>query len=197
MKDRRIISIDIETTGTDPDTCQIIEFAAVIETIGSKTPVEELPTFHTYVVDDIYSGEATAISMHGEIFKRIATREQGFSYRNTLSTTITFSGFLQDQGVRLNQDGLIHIKVAGKNFMGFDMRFLRRIEGWNRMIKVSHRAFDPAILFFDPSRDDRLPDTATCLLRAGIPQGPVHTATEDARNVIKMLRYAWRKSIGP
>ena len=42
------VSIDIETTGLDPETCQILEIGAVFD--NWTLPIRDLPTFHCYVV---------------------------------------------------------------------------------------------------------------------------------------------------
>ena len=42
------VSIDIETTGLDPETCQTLEIGAVFD--NWTLPIRELPTFHCYVV---------------------------------------------------------------------------------------------------------------------------------------------------
>ena len=42
----KYISIDIETTGLDPENCQILSIGAVIEDTLNQLPFEELPTFH-------------------------------------------------------------------------------------------------------------------------------------------------------
>jgi hypothetical protein len=56
----RYLSIDIETTGLDPETCQVIEFSAVIDTIRPDAgPVDELPSFHAYLVRDSYRASPT------------------------------------------------------------------------------------------------------------------------------------------
>ena len=77
----RLVSIDLETTGLDPRCCDIIEFGAVaFDSDKPDIPVEELPTFHAYIVRAVYQGEPFALGMHAAIFKRIADREPGFTY---------------------------------------------------------------------------------------------------------------------
>ena len=74
----------------------------------------------------------------------------------------------------------------------FDMRFLERIKGWEDTIAVAHRVVDSGTLFFDPRFDKKIPDTRECLKRAGLDVTVAHTAVEDARNVVSLLRFAWR-----
>ena len=64
------VSIDIETSGIDPKTCEIIEFAAVLDDLSCAHPpsVDRLPSFHCYLAKDSYTGEPYALSMHSTIF---------------------------------------------------------------------------------------------------------------------------------
>ena len=64
---RPYVSIDIETTGLDWRTCQIIEIGAVIDDF--KTAIVDLPTFRCYVDQGLFYGEPFALSMHAEIFR--------------------------------------------------------------------------------------------------------------------------------
>ena len=74
------VSIDIETTGLDEYTCDTIEFGAIIDNLNFQKPFDELPKFHAYVVLPRYQGEPYALSMHAEIFRRIANREEPYEY---------------------------------------------------------------------------------------------------------------------
>ena len=83
----KYVSIDLETTGLDPETCDIIEIGAVIDDLEARgeqgearLPIKDLPKFHAYVVKESYQGEPYALSMHPKIFKRIATKEDGYLY---------------------------------------------------------------------------------------------------------------------
>ena len=74
----KYVSIDLETTGLNPETCQIIEFGAVIDDTANPKPLNELPTFHLYIdhmEHNTIRGEPFALSMHSEIFRRIAERD--------------------------------------------------------------------------------------------------------------------------
>lgn len=176
------VSVDIETTGLDPDTCQVIEFGAVLET-GS-----ELPSFHAYIVHPLYQGEPYALSMHPTIFRRIATREPGFLYLRPEELGPRFAYWLQEQGLPPGKS----IQAAGKNFGSFDLQFLKRIHRFEEFVRIAHRSYDPAMLYFQPGVDSKLPDMKTCMQRAGIEGEVTHTAVEDARLVVQLLRKAWQ-----
>jgi len=189
----KYVSIDIETTGLNPNTCSIIEFGAVIDDLSNPKPLNELQSFHRYIdcadSNKLIRGEPYALSMHGEIFKRLAERDTlkyGFCSPDRL--TEEFYNFILEIC-----KSRFPITVAGKNFSGFDLRFLRKLNNWEKLIKIHHRVIDPAILFWDPS-DEKLPNTELCKVRAGIPGEVEHTAISDCLDIIQLVRRgAYRK----
>jgi oligoribonuclease (3'-5' exoribonuclease) len=183
----KYFSIDLETTGLDPDNCQIIEFGTVCaDTEHPETPVEELPRFHTYIRAEFYSGEPYALSMHGEIFRRIATKEPPYQYLWVYELAEAFDNFAIRQGLRRDAK----VTAAGKNFAAFDLAFLR-FHCPELASRISHRSFDPAMLYYKPFVDAKIPDLKTCLERAGIFKPVAHTALEDAEDVIRCLNAGW------
>jgi len=185
----KYVSIDIETTGLNPDACQILEFGAVIDDLSNPKPLNELPSFHCYIDHmqfNMIRGEPYALSMHSEIFKRIAERDRDrykFCTQDALGEN--FRNFVE------YNKAYMPITVAGKNFSGFDLRFLRRLPNWENLIKIHHRVIDPAILFWDEA-DQKLPDTKECKVRAGIAGEVAHTAIADCLDVIQLVRYGLR-----
>ena len=57
----KYVSIDIETTGLDPETCQILQVGAVIEDTQNLLPLEELPKFNCIVEHPAYTGSPYAL----------------------------------------------------------------------------------------------------------------------------------------
>jgi DNA polymerase III epsilon subunit-like protein len=178
----KYVSIDIETTGLNPETCQVIEFGAVIEDTNTNTPLNELPSFHRYVQHDSYCGEAYALSMHQKIFERIAKKPDGFNYCKPNHLLTQFDNWLEDNKV------VGKINVAGKNFAAFDLQFLKKLN-WFDQLSLSHRFIDPAMLYVDFRHDGGVPNLQTCLDRAGISETVAHTAVEDALSVINLIRH--------
>lgn len=185
--------IDLETTGLNHETCQIIEFGAVVDDLSVQAPLDKLPKFHKYIVHEVYSGEAYALAMHCEIFKKLAHwKTNGISVCSSADLILAFKTFLTTQAGYIPEKDVVKINVAGKNFANFDKNFLERLPYYNT-VKIHHRILDPASLYFNPKKDSTLPSTETCMERAGIEGDVQHTAIEDALLVIKLLRNKFPK----
>jgi len=184
----RIVSIDIETTGLSEDECDILEFSAVLDDLKIQAPLETLPVFHTYFVKERYVGEPYALSMHKEIFLRIAAREKPYTYKTAMTFGYSFRQFLVKNGYEEKHDQVV-ITAAGKNFGPFDLQFLKRKTDMLKHVNVRSRILDPALLLLN-SDDEVIPGTSECKKRMGLDGKVAHTATEDAFDVIKMVRFA-------
>lgn len=194
----KYISIDIETTGLNHDICNILEFAAVADDLKSQLPIESLPVFQTYILQDHYIGEPYALGMHAEIFKKLGNwKNTGVNVCSPADLLPSFHTFLTTLAGYPNpkdpygrsERGIIKINVAGKNFGNFDSKFLEKLPHHNLLVKFNHRILDPAMLYFDPNLDtDTLPSTEVCMKRADIGGTVQHTALEDAMNVVRLLR---------
>lgn len=208
------VSIDIETLGLDPSYCDVIEFGAVIDNL--KDPIDKLPTFHCYVLPPrryvsgadknaaFYQGQPYALMMHADKLKRIALREKGYDYDYPESVGPAFADWLVEHGYKgdgpkkmtvcssdLSSYEPIQIVVGGKNFFGFDAKFLSRLDNWDECIRYHHRYLDPATPYFNPAMDAVPPGLDLCLERAGIKKNVEHNAVADALDVIKVLRVKW------
>lgn len=191
----RYVSIDIETTGLNPETDQILEFGAVIDdTMHPEVPVEELPTFRRVVHHRRIKGTPRALAMNARLLSEMS--EVGL-YEASLGICCQtgyvvsyFEKFLLTHGYKKSPSGPIEFVPAGKNFSGFDHRFLKAMTpAWDRTFRPSHRTLDPAILYFDPLKDEKPPSLSECLERAGLDSTVKHTAIEDARDVVRLLRF--------
>jgi len=187
----KYVSIDVETTGLDWHTCQIIQIGAVIDDL--VTPIEKLPTFNCYVTHDILRGEPFALSMHAEIFRQIAEAESadmdvagdGTPIYCANQVTSEFIPWLSNHGLR----PLIPFSIAGKNYAAFDRNHLSNIPGWDAGVIMNHRFIDPGSMYFRPGIDPRIPSLSECLRRAGLPPYVKHTALEDALDVVRLIRH--------
>ena len=81
------------------------------------------------------------------------------------------------------------ITVAGKNFAGFDAKFLKDnyMFGEKFMSKFRHKVLDPGSMYVLPE-DEQIPGFPLCLERAGLPTEVPHTAVDDAVLVIKCIQ---------
>jgi len=133
-------------------------------------------------------GESFALSMHPTILRRIATKEEGYTYLQSWEVATRFRDFLKEHGLDPENDKVF---VAGKNFASFDARFLAKLTNWDKHVNTHHRILDPAALYWQPEIDGvELPNTNTCMERAGIPGEVAHTAVEDAIVVVRLIRQA-------
>lgn len=202
------VSIDIETTGLNIANCDVLEFAAIIDDLANPKPLEELPKFHAYIAKRSYKGEPHALSMHANILKKIGLLDfklldkEGIYISETNERYMTieqlpqsFKYFLEanlpNSLISYNKDtsfsSIKKLNVAGKNVSNFDIPFLQdKIKNWHG-VSFSSRCIDPAILYYQPG-DLNLPDTKTCMERAGIEGEVAHTALEDALVVVQLLR---------
>lgn len=181
MSKYKYVSIDIETLGLDPETCDIIEFGAVLDDLES--PLETLPAYHTYLVkkDNLYCGQPFAMSMHPTILHRIAKREGGYTYMYPHQLDQQFNQWLSGKGV------VGKIVIAGKNFANFDLQFLKKI-GFGSETQYHHRILDLGSLFFEVGKDIIPPDSKECMRRANVDGEVAHTAVEDALAVVRCIR---------
>ena len=187
----RIVSIDLETTGLDPDSTDILEFGAVLDDLNDQKPLDQLPIFHCYFIQDTYVGQPFALSMHPVIFRRIANREHGYTYMSPNKFGYAFRRFLVDNGYKEEHDQ-VTINAAGKNFAAFDLQFLKRKTDLLKHVNIRHKILDPAILYFHPD-DMSLPGMETCKARAGMNEKVAHDAVNDAKDVVVLLRNAMNK----
>lgn len=194
----RYLSIDIETTGLNPDNCDILQFAAVIDDFKNPKPLADLPKFEAIILKkDGYQGHPYALSMHSNLFRKIDTAikkkfevcpETGVRFLAIEQLPQALEVFLLSNGYEQSSSGKFYINVAGKNFGQFDLPFLNaKVKNWGS-IKFLNRVIDPAMLYFDLEKDISLPDMKTCIERAGFNEEVTHTALEDAILVIKLLR---------
>ena len=180
----KYFSIDIETTGLDPVTCQIVEVGAIFDDLNNIKPLDQLSTFHRFIKYNMYAGQPYALSMHPATFLKIAKHEEGdkdFIYPSALGKE------LAEWIAQYDSEYKTGINAAGKNFASFDRVFLEALPHFKEHVHFRHRSIDPAILFYQ-REDEKLPGTETCCDRAGIPRDVAHTAIADCLQVIQLVR---------
>jgi DNA polymerase III epsilon subunit-like protein len=194
------VSIDIETTGLDPQKCQVLQIGAVIEDTNRVIPLDQLAKFNCIVEHQEYVGQPTALAMNAKILKvlgdmeRLVDKEERVNYRKVNNivpvgmVAQSFSMWLIANGFKATETGAVKINAAGKNFATFDKLFLQNIIGWTSKIQMRQRIIDPAILFVDWINDDSLPNLNSCIKRAGLDGEVSHDALDDAIDVIRVIR---------
>lgn len=191
----KFLSIDIETTGLDPQKNQILEFGAVaIDTSCGNAPYVD--DFRAVFIHQELTGNPIALTMNKGLIDDISfvlkNKDFDFDMQNDLTprdvcvrTSEEFQKYF-DQW--LGSIGFTErLTLAGKNLASFDLKFL---EAAGIKIKYRHRMIDPAILYVDWATDETLPDLQQCLDRAGIEKNVEHTSIADAMDVAELvLRY--------
>jgi hypothetical protein len=66
------VSIDIETSGLDPDLHSVLSIGAIIEDTKKKLPYEELPKFHAILLQKEICGSPRALKMNEKIIDLIS-----------------------------------------------------------------------------------------------------------------------------
>jgi oligoribonuclease len=172
----RFISIDIETTGLDPKSSQLLSIGM---TLGDTTePIAKIragaPSFHVGITRPVTEvrGELLALRMNGPLIDHMTyDTPPAFSYENVkdaaaLPTCLVSDGeevrYLMRQWLDVNW-GREPILFAGKNAASFDLPYLDQAIG--QFAPRHHRVLDPT-LAFTSAGDLTPPDLETCVERA-------------------------------
>lgn len=199
----KYISIDIETTGLNPEKCQILSIGAVIEDTLNILPFEEIPKFHAIIPHYQIIGEPFALNMNKGIIENIGKYhnmplEEKIRFEVAINTEFheedkiayALASFLIKNGYSggFTLGTPITLQVAGKNFATFDKLFLEKLPKWKQYFKIKQRILDPGILFVDWLKDDGLPNLDACKKRANLEGIVSHDALNDAMDVVEVLR---------
>ena len=68
----KYISIDIETTGLEPEKNKVISVAAIIEDTENKLPFDQCPKFNVAILQNELIGSARAITINKQLISEIA-----------------------------------------------------------------------------------------------------------------------------
>lgn len=199
-----IYSIDIETTGIDPELDQILSIGIVeLDTNIGLTG----KTLNILFVQERITGTPFAINMNQDLIKiqrdylmlyhsqkSKFIKEHGFDYAfkycdyyhkmvndYPLDNDDPYYDALDDVFTNFVKDSK-NVICLGKNFASFDLQFLKRTDIFNE-VKLSSRSADIAILYQIPS-DKNLPNMKTCMERSNLDfeNGVTHDALQDAKD---------------
>lgn len=184
MKMSPYISLDLETTGLEPDYCQILEVGAVFD--FPHVPLADCPTFHTYVRHKTIVGDPFALGLNANILKRIAAQPKEYNFCCLDDVMVLLSTWINKHWPMREKK----VTFAGKNFGSFDLQFLKRLPSAS-LLNYNHRSYDIGTMYFDPLIDEVPPNLSECLGRAGYQRQVAHEALADAMAVAKLVRFKY------
>jgi DNA polymerase III epsilon subunit-like protein len=224
----RYVSIDVETTGLDPENCQILSIGAVIEDTLNQLPFEDLPKFHAVIKRESVYGSIFALNLNKDLIQAMKDYSEAKTdeLKQEIEESFGAKFYHEDEVVEalyqfcfrnglvdldpnfLNKqmkivDGIpypilgsnmvkTYLNCAGKNFAGFDKKFLEKLPRWKQVFSIRSRVLDPGILFVDWFNDESVPSLDECKKRAGIDGVVTHNAVEDAMDVVMLLRQCYQ-----
>ncbi len=72
----RYISIDVETSGLDPESNQVLSIGAIIEDSENPLPLDKCPKFHAAIRHDEITGSLFAINLNRELIETIVSYQE-------------------------------------------------------------------------------------------------------------------------
>lgn len=194
MTPRPYVSIDIETTGVDTESAQVLEVGAVLDDGG---PIESLPTFSAIIHHDFFTHATPfALNMNHRLIKAIVEK-RGQPAESVFKQFVMFI----EQAVRaaVNWDTnngrkpSERISLAGKNAAVFDIPILDNqislVSGYHaeafRKVRL-HRVIDVGSLYLLDF--GYIPTLEEIKRKIGIGDEVSHRALDDAMDVVKAIR---------
>ncbi|MCR5887849.1 hypothetical protein LRS06_08665 [Hymenobacter sp. J193] len=185
----RYLSLDLETSGSNPQRHQILELAAVVEDTRQLRPLAELPAFRRVVRHQEYVGTAGALALNARLLAELARKEPNPELCKPAELLPQLRAFLLAHGFKTDKHDCVAVTMAGKNIAVFDLGFLRELPGYGTLVRAEPAMLDPAAFYLNWRKDTRLPTMQTCKARAGFEDDTVaHQALADALDVVQLLR---------
>jgi len=214
----KYLSIDVETTGLDPNTSQLLEVGLVVADSNIPFVQTKDNSLRIVLLREEIKGNIFALNMNQKLLATILAKNAELKEKNKdetkdfgMNETTEFVStyyisldaldkinepldvyitFLLNKFFVKNGLDTGKITVAGKNFASFDKRFLEPYESFKTMIldRMHHRVLDVGSMFVEYT-DECIPDLKTCLKRAGFENEVPHTAVEDAILVIHCAQF--------
>ena len=184
----RYVSLDLETSGSNPARHQILELAAVVEDSRHPLPLAGLPAFRRVVRHPEYAGTAGAIALNARLFEELARPEPNPELCTPAELLPQLREFLLRHGFRPDKHDCVRVTMAGKNIGVFDLGFLKELPGWGSLVGADPAMLDPAAFYLNWRKDSRLPSMSICKARAGLEREVAHEALADALDVVRLLR---------
>jgi oligoribonuclease (3'-5' exoribonuclease) len=173
------IALDIETTGLDPSTCQVLEIAMIADV--QTLAVCDCPVFHAIIEPEgPIVGEPCALAMNAVLLRKIG---EGVSER--LSVILRRLDIWLDHNTTSGLSTLL-----GKNVGSFDWQFVKRLEGFPRY-RFSHRFLDVGSMYAKSSGVQSQAELAKQVVNTCSIPGKEHEAVYDARVSLALARAGW------
>lgn len=192
----KVFALDVETTGLDVATDQVLEVAVVVDDLQVGVPARpfaELPTFRGAIYRTRVTGSPAALAMNAALLERISKRPAATQdtlpvYPSELSLAANLDWFLTSH--RSDQP----ITVVGFNVWKLDIPILRKMMAkTGSFLGEHHRAIEVGSLYARPE-DQRVPSSQECCSRAGRAAdtfGPDHDPVIDCHRALFCLRHHW------
>lgn len=190
----RYVSLDLETSGPNPQRHQVLELAAVIEDSRHPLPLAELPAFRRVVRHPEYVGTAGALALNARLLVELAEKTPNPERCAPDELLPQLREFLLRHGFRPDKKDCVAVTMAGKNIASYDLGFLKELAGWGTLVRADPAMLDPAAFYLNWRKDSRLPSMTICKARARFDDHAVaHEALADALDVVRLLRpfYSW------
>ncbi|MDJ0364420.1 hypothetical protein QMK33_04595 [Hymenobacter sp. H14-R3] len=189
----RYVSLDLETSGSDPIRHQVLELAAVVEDTRrtATTPLAELPAFRRALRYRELTGTPGALALNARLLVELADKTKADAPDICAPAEVLpqLREFLLANGFKPDKKDCVSFTIAGKNVGTFDVLFLRQLPGWGTLVRSEPAVLDPAAFYLNWHKDSRLPSMLICQARLGDPEPHVaHEALADALEVVRLLR---------
>jgi oligoribonuclease (3'-5' exoribonuclease) len=199
----KFISLDLETTGLNPSTDQIIQFAAIM--VDTEQPMEMWPAINLLVHHERYAGEAFALQMNQKILHKIATAKDfdfvvgnspqaGFMLGSSPfpepkhvyveSLWLTYSSFIHHYtNIPISRQKNVY---AGFNIGCFDMQFLFNhiSQSWGN----HHRYLEVSPLYMGMKKNNNKVPSSSEVVRDLLGEEVSHDALQDALQAAKCAK---------
>jgi oligoribonuclease (3'-5' exoribonuclease) len=180
------ISIDIETTGTDPERHQVLEIAAVYN--RQEVDVMNCPRFQRIIDPGEIIGTSFALNMNARILACLASGG-GHDPRNAMDDLMDWVDDLQ------RDFGIKQFHLIGKNVGAFDLQFLKRMPGWGEEY-FSYRHMEIGSIFSTPEGISGQSELLCAVAADAKIEGSPHEALYDARVSLELARRFWDVACG-
>ena len=167
----KLLSIDVKTTGLDPNRCSVLEVGAVVFNPDPLLAVDGVVnakgrkwhTFRRLVRHTMIQGEPRVLAMNADILDEVSGRKTSHVVQDCAPNVMhQLADFLTEHA-----EG--KYTIVGDAFDAFDVRFLERIPGWDTRVKplCERRTLDVGSLCFRPG-DEKVVSLTECLRVLGI-----------------------------